>query len=177
MALTATATKTTRTCIVKSLDMQSPEIVSISPIKDNVVYCVSKKSTIPMSLGPVADRLSCQRTAMDRIIIFCRRYEEPPGAPDLARFRLVDMYTHCTHQSVKDVILERFTSQSSLRIVPYSLKFSRLKNFAVFADYGCTTKILSREIFTYIQAQYDLWAWPFCPCARARRPSTRSRAC
>ena len=98
MALTGTATKTTRTCIVKSLDMQSPEIVSISLIKDNnIVYCVSEKSTILIS----------RRT----------QFTEPPGAPDLARFRLVDMYTHCTHQSVKDVILERFTSQSSLRIV------------------------------------------------------------
>lgn len=38
------------------------------------------------------------------------QFTEPPGAPDLARFQLVDMYTHCTHQSVKDVILQRFTS-------------------------------------------------------------------
>ena len=33
--------------------------------------------------------------------------------------------------------------------IPYSLKFSRLKIFAVFAGYGDTTKILSREIFTH----------------------------
>ena len=136
-ALTATATKFTRTCIVKSLDLQSPKIVSISPIKDNIVYCVSEKSTILVSFG----RLSRQRTAMERIIVFCRRYEEvteiyyffkqnlgihftePPGAPDLARFRLLDMYTHCTHQTVKDVILERFTSQSSLRIVIATIAF------------------------------------------------------
>lgn len=141
MALTATATKTTRNCIIKTLDMQTPDIVSISPIKDNIVYCVSEKSTIQVSLGPIADRLSCQRAAMDRIIIFCRRYEEvteiyyffkqklgaqftePCGAPDLARFRLVDMYTHCTHQSVKDVILQRFTSPSSLRIVIATIAF------------------------------------------------------
>ena len=58
--------------------------------------------------------------------------------------------------------------------IPYSLKFSRLKNFA---DYGCTTKILSREMFTYIQAQYDLWAWPFCPCVRARSTAIDAIAC
>ena len=105
------------------------------------MYCVSEKSTILVSFGPVADRLSRQRTAMDRIIVFCRHYEEvteiyyffkqnlgthftePPGAPDLARFRLLDMYTHCTHQSVKDAILERFTSRSSLRIVIATIAF------------------------------------------------------
>ena len=38
----------------------------------------------------------------------------------------------------------------SVDSIPYSLKFSRLKIFAVFADYGYTMKILSREIFTYI---------------------------
>ena len=31
--------------------------------------------------------------------------------------------------------------------IPYSLKFSRLKIFAVFAGYRQTTKILSREKF------------------------------
>ena len=34
-------------------------------------------------------------------------------------------------------------------MIPYSLKFSRLKIFAVFAGYDCTTKILSREFFTH----------------------------
>jgi superfamily II DNA helicase RecQ len=33
------------------------------------------------------------------------------------------MYTHCTHQSVKDVILQRFTSLSSLRIVIATIAF------------------------------------------------------
>ena len=46
---------------------------------------------------------------------------EPPRAPDLAR--LVDMYTHCTHQSVKDVIIQRFTSPSSLWIVIATIAF------------------------------------------------------
>ena len=78
---------------------------------------------------------------MGRMIIFCRAYEdvsaiyyyfkqklglgftEPPGAPDLAQFRLVDMYTHCTHQSVKDKILAQFTTTSPLRIVIATVAF------------------------------------------------------
>ena len=113
MALTATATRTTRNDVIKSLDMQTPVIVSIPPIKDNIIYCVSQNNSICLSLGPVVDKLVAQRTSMDRIIIFCRTYDEvteiyyffkrklgsqftePPGAPDLSQFRLVDMYTHC----------------------------------------------------------------------------------
>ena len=33
-------------------------------------------------------------------------------------------------------------------LIPYSLKFSRLKNFAVFAGCTLTTKILSRKKFS-----------------------------
>ena len=33
-------------------------------------------------------------------------------------------------------------------VLPYSLKFSWLKNFAVFVGYILTKKILSREIFS-----------------------------
>ena len=103
MSLTATATKTTRNCIVKSLDMQLPETVS------NIVYCVFENFTIRTSLGAVADRRSCQRTTMDRIIIIKNKlrtqFTEPPVAPDLA---LVNMFAHCIRQSkkVKDLPLK-----------------------------------------------------------------------
>lgn len=142
MALTATATKSTRAEIIKSLDMQRPVIVSIPPIKDNIFYSVSNKFNIPFSLGPVCDRLAHQRTDMGRTIIFCRTYDEvtdiyyffkqqlgfgftdPPGAPDLTQFRLVDMYTHCTDQSVKDKILTQFTSSSTLpRVIIATIAF------------------------------------------------------
>ena len=141
MALTATATRTTRNDVIKSLDMQTPVIVSIPPIKDNIIYCVSQKNSICLSLGPVVDKLVAQRTSMDRIIIFCRTYDEvteiyyffkrklgsqftePPGAPDLSQFRLVDMYTHCTNQTIKDSILARFTTVSCLRVVVATIAF------------------------------------------------------
>ena len=48
------------------------------------------------------------------------QFTEPPGAPDLSQ---VDMYTHCTHQSVKDTILARFTSASNLRVVVATIAF------------------------------------------------------
>ena len=102
---------------------------------------MAEKSTIHLSLGPIADKLPTERTSMGRIIIFCRTYDEvtaiyyyfkqklgpqftePPGAPDLSQFRLMDMYTHCTYQSVKDAILARFMSPSFLKIVVATIAF------------------------------------------------------
>ncbi len=43
MALTATATTASRQFIIKSLCMQSPEIISVSPNRDNIIYSVPEK--------------------------------------------------------------------------------------------------------------------------------------
>lgn len=139
MALTATATTSSQAESIQTLDMQNPVIVSVPPIKENIIYyCVLEKSTISTSLGPLCDRLASQRTSMGRTIVFCMTrlqlyyyfkhtlglgFTEPPGAPDLPKYRLVDMYTHCTHQTVKDKILKLFTSPSSLHIVIATIAF------------------------------------------------------
>lgn len=141
MALTATATKTTRTSIIKILDMQTPTVVSVHPCKDNIMYYVREKSSISSSFSPICDKLACKRTAMGRTIIFCHTYDEvtaiyfhfkqqfgvgftePPGSPDITQYRLVDMYTHCTHESVKESILKNFKRVSPLRIVVATIAF------------------------------------------------------
>ena len=76
MALTATATVSTRKEIIKSLDMQNPVVVSVSPMKENIYYCVSKKMKVNESFHPICEKLASQRAATDRMIIFCRTYDE-----------------------------------------------------------------------------------------------------
>ena len=76
MALTATATTSSRTEIISSLDMQKPVIVSVPPIEDNIFYCVLESSTLSTSFGPLCDRLAARRTTIGRTIIFCRKYDE-----------------------------------------------------------------------------------------------------
>ena len=44
-------------------------------------------------------------------------FTDPAGAPDLSRFRLVDMFTSCTDDDVKKQILHSFSVPSKLRIV------------------------------------------------------------
>lgn len=42
----------------------------------------------------------------------------PVGAPDLPKFRLIDMFTACTRQAVKESILASFCNpQSNLRVI------------------------------------------------------------
>ena len=69
---------------------------------------------------------------MSRVIVFCRSYEDvgnihslmksslgneavqPIGAPDVARFRLVDFFTACTEKkNVKDTIIHNFVQTES----------------------------------------------------------------
>ena len=64
-----------------------------------------------------------------RYIIFqnCLRLEggfvEPSDAPDLSRFKLVEMFTSCTDDGVKVQIISLFTSELPLRIVCATVAF------------------------------------------------------
>ncbi len=47
-----------------------------------------------------------------------------PGSPDFVVNRLIDIYTHCTHETVKNKIISQFTQPSSnLRIVIATIAF------------------------------------------------------
>lgn len=109
MALTATATRSTRKMIIKSLCMQSPEVIYIPPVKGNIIYDVIDK---PKNIGDyfkgVVDKLKNECTNLDRIIIFCKTYNnvlmiyryfkrmmgkdmtEPKGSANYVVNRLVD---------------------------------------------------------------------------------------
>ena len=50
-------------------------------------------------------------------------FTEPCGAPDLSRFRLVEMFSSCTDKEVKTQIVKSFNSQSSLRCVCATVAF------------------------------------------------------
>lgn len=143
MALTATAKISSRRAICRVLGMSRPVIVSESPNKPNIKYSVHLKScSIEEAFAPSVEEVEQKRMNTDKTIIFCRSYEnitriyrlfksrlgknktEPPGLPDLAYFRLVDMFTACTHDDVKNSIIQSFPNQSShLRIIIASIAF------------------------------------------------------
>ncbi len=111
MALTATATKTTRKFIIDSLSMQLPGIIYIPPVKNNIIYMVLDK---PKDIGDyfeqIVEKLKVEGISMHRMIIFCKSYNiitiysyfkqklgermtELPGSPNFVINRLVDIYS------------------------------------------------------------------------------------
>ena len=142
MALTATATKSTRVQVCKLLGMVQAKVVSISPNRANIKYYVVTSSNIEDNFAPLVEEVRRQRLTMDKTIIFCRTYDDsshiylflrsrlgpegvdPIGVPNLAEFRLVDMFTGCTHPFVKDAILKNYSNPNgTLRIVVATVAF------------------------------------------------------
>ena len=143
MALTATATKQSRVEICRVLSMRTPVIVSQSPNKTNIKYeVVLKRGTLEETVAPMVEELRLHRHLMDRILIFCQKYDtvtqvyhfflsrlgkeafHPVGAPNLVKYRLVDMFTACTHHSVKYSIVASFTNaESPLRVIVATIAF------------------------------------------------------
>ena len=141
MALTATATLSTRHYIMDTLSMktENTHIVYVPPVKDNIADKPS--GGIPEAFGPIVKRVK-QDHNIGRIIIFCRTYEavtsiysyfktelgehytEPKGSPNYVKYRVVDMFIHCTHTSVRTKIQQYFTSPSPLQIIIATIAFS-----------------------------------------------------
>ena len=107
MALTATASPLTREGIIRSLFMNQPKLVYATPHKKNIVYVVKQKISLEEF---VQMQILAVGRYMPRIIIFCKQYDQclamyslfklylgpnftnPCSAPDLSKYRLVDMY-------------------------------------------------------------------------------------
>ena len=135
MALTATASTTTRKAICSCVGMKKVLLVSQSPNKPNIFYSINlDQKSIEEAFTPLVSEIQKKRITVDRTIIFCRSYtsctniyffiksqlggsiSEPKGFPHHAELRIVDMFTACTHMSVKDVILHSFSSLTVLYV-------------------------------------------------------------
>ena len=142
MALTATATMTARRQVCRSLGMAHPFIVSQSPNRHNIKHSLLRATNREETFAPIVEEIRRSRVTMDKVIIFCRTYDdcshiylflksrlggesvEPVGAPDLAEFRLVDLFTSCTQKDVKDTILRSFSDpDGTLRVVVATVAF------------------------------------------------------
>lgn len=141
MALTATAVSTLRATVSKIIGLQNPFVLSLSPCKRNLVYAVGKFTSVEDCLEPVISRLKDKRSSLPRMIIYCRtlqdcsdvyisfrdslgtQFTEPPGAPDITMFRLVEMFTSVTDSSIKEDIIRLFTTSSQLRVVIATVAF------------------------------------------------------
>ena len=136
MALIATATTTLMASVSRTLCMHQVAIVAISPDKQNIRHAVAPFVSIEESCSPIVRTLAEEKLLMDRITIFCQTLDDCSilhlffknrlgkdflylsDAPDLSKYRLVEMYTSCTETGVKNQIIASFTSRRSpLRVV------------------------------------------------------------
>lgn len=142
MALTATATVATRRKIISSLTMTGCHVISRNPRKENIYYTVKPKTSIADTFEPTVQNVLHHKQNAERTIIFCRslpdcftifqyfrmRLKEnmyyPTTSPRVSRFRLVDMFTSLTNESVKTNIIRNFTSpQGCGRVVIGTIAF------------------------------------------------------
>lgn len=136
LALTATATVDTLRAVEKRLNLQDPVIIALPPDRPNVFYTVLKQPDMAVFVTELASELCEKRSQHPKTVIFCSNYmdcaemyrslrselgpqfTEPPSYPDLQPFRLVDMYTRASTNSMKERIIATFCSQvTNLRVV------------------------------------------------------------
>ena len=141
MALTATATKSVQSSVACTLGMENPVVIALSPCKANIVYNVGRYTTVEDTFKPLLHRLKKDRVKFPRTIVYCQSYNmcadiyiylvkglrcevtEPIDAPNIPKFRLVDMFTSVTDQPHKETTISLFTKPSQLRLVIATVAF------------------------------------------------------
>jgi len=167
MALTATASISTRDRIIMNLNMQDKcVVVSQIPNRINICYQVYEKPSDPMVVFlPFLNDLIEHRSKAQRCVIFCPSYSacdevysliashllqhnamyDPPDAERTVEYRLCEMYTACTSRSIKDRILESFTKpDGKIRFLVATVAFGmgvNAPNIHCSIHWGCSNSI------------------------------------
>ena len=122
--------------------MKEVAIIYLPPTKTNIIYICKKKEKLSDALLPLVDHILEKQRASYKTLIYCQKHNEvaevyemfknklgfhftnPPGAPSLPKYRLVDMYTSCTENSLKEQIMSSFVQPDSrLRVVVAIIAF------------------------------------------------------
>jgi len=69
LALTATATKALRVTVSEFIGLVKPTVIAVSPCKQNMMYAVSKITTIAETFTPI---LETQWKSFPQMIMYCR---------------------------------------------------------------------------------------------------------
>lgn len=167
MALTATASVSTRKHIIKNLIMQDNcTVINELPNRVNICYQVFEKPSDPaVAILPFLSDLVKNKSKAQRYVVFCPTYAacdevysliasyllqhnalyDPPDAERIVQNRLCEMYTACTSTSMKDNILESFVKpEGKLRILVATVAFGmgiNAPNIHYSIHWGCSDSI------------------------------------
>ena len=110
MALRATASRNTRTDVIRMLGMKHCIVVSRSPHKQNIMLDVKMKPELNAVLLPIVEELKEQGALEKRKIIYCKKYGDVSATP------------HYNNQITQLVQLQHHKSRLSHSNVPGSVK-------------------------------------------------------
>ena len=74
IALTATATTQLGNEVIKIIGMYKPQVVAMSPNKENIIYNVGHFSSIEVTFSPILSKLCVERVKFPRMIICTRSF-------------------------------------------------------------------------------------------------------
>ena len=138
IALTATATQTTKRTIFDVLRMRNPHIVFESPNKENITYSVEyvqKDFDLELYFSWLVEELKERKEKCDRTIIYCQTINQCSllyamlkgllGQHNMSSdSTLLEMLHSCTPLSKKQKILQSFTEESgSVRVLIATIAF------------------------------------------------------
>ena len=142
LALTATATTETFSIVSKTLSMQAPNLISLPPQRDNIIYEVVGKVTKEIFISRLSQELRHKKTSFPKTVVYVRKYPDcygifnllkfklgadmtyPSGYPDAAQFRLLDMFSSVATTTKKEEVLELFSqSGGHLRLIVSTTAF------------------------------------------------------
>ena len=147
MALTATASLSTRKSITKTLEMTDCKVVARVPNNLNTRFALLPMPTSPqVILDPLIKELIQHGTKSERTIVFCRSYRvllelyqytilelnehgalfaDTPIPGKQSQFRVCDKYDACTSLEVRQNILKSFTEpEGNVRLIFATVAFA-----------------------------------------------------
>ena len=144
MALTATATSSTRKAVMRILGMKHATVVNLPAVKPNISFHVSQleqKGDLSV-FAPIVHDLVTMGPCCDKTIIFCRNYKHcddlldyfilslgsslcyPPNAPKLTQNRLIAKFVGHAAANEKDVIINSYSKpNSTIRVLICTVAF------------------------------------------------------
>jgi superfamily II DNA helicase RecQ len=139
LALTATATMETYNIVSQKLCMVNPRLVALPPSRDNILYEVKEGTNIEQLVLLLSDKVKagCSKTLVfvrqltdcSNLYLHLRKqlgcdFTNPPGYPDVFRFRQIEMFNSICTTDKKEQILSGFMREdSTLRIIICTTSF------------------------------------------------------
>ena len=117
---------TLRNFVMTTLSMREAVVIGISPDKRNIEYAIVFFISLEQAFCPMIDKLTKGKLEMGCIILFFPTFNHcsklyflwksllgsvflyPSDAPDLSRFRLVELFTACNEFGRKDQNIKSF---------------------------------------------------------------------